>query len=385
MRKIIVSLFTDKSIWIIFLSVNMLFIWKYVSRTTVPVWPCIILWCIFVLLFCKLFRLITNKWPTSIFFIGVTVMLTAFAGILLLLIKIDPLSVNVDRWSATTYFLDGLSQGIYPYGIHTHVCETNYPSPLPLWHYIHFVFWLLGDVGLGLFAFLFLFATSILWFTRNLQQTTFAVALLILSPAYWWEVLVRSDGLSNAILVFCVILLMERKKISFTSRWLTTSTICALTALTRLSAIIPVANYIVKDYIKLSLWKKISSIMIILAIIFLFFAPYIFWDTTTWVFFSRNPFMSQTSTGSPLILVLMIVVDFFIIYLYNTNLKHFMRSTTWFVFAFFLISIMYNHFMYSTDISIFEDSDFDISYLTLSFPYCLYTICTDNKKYNNIK
>lgn len=373
---------------VIYIAINILFILKYVGRTAINPYYCasiyaIVCTAVYVLLY-KGIK--TEKMARNLFYGLLT---CTVAGILLLLYKVDPMTVRVDRWSATTYFLDGLFEGVYPYGIHTHVCQSNFPSPFPMWQYINIPFWLMGDVGLGLVAFLLLFVFMIRWFTNSWKTTVLALILLMLAPCYWWEVLVRSDGLSNAILVFCVILWMEKQKISFLNHWVLTAIICGMVASTRLSAIIPMALYVANSYFKSNALRMSLSPVIALAVLGFFFVPYIFWDTTTWVFFSRNPFMSQSSTGNIWILLVMAAIALATILLYNKDINRYMRSTAAFVFCFFLAAICYNHAVRHADIPFFADADFDISYLTLSLPYCLYSLTiinpkTKDEKHNNI-
>ena len=362
----------------IYLGVNAIFVWKYTSRTVFSpllfstLWICIVL---IILFLCK--KLVKTE-PVARRF---TLLLLAicFAAIAAILIKVDPLSVNVDRWSATTYFLDGLFSHTYPYGIHTHVCETNFPSPFPLWHYLNIPFWLIGDVGIGLFFFLAMFLTAVKLYTRSWLSTFTALMLLGLSPAYWWEVFVRSDGLSNSILVFSVILWMNYRHISFQTKWLSTAIICGLVTVTRLSAIIPMALYLFYSFIQISIRYKLLSLLVIATIIIAFFAPYILWDTTNWIFFNRNPLLSQTSTGSPVIMMLMIALALFMVWFSHQSFRRFIVSAAWFMFLFFLVSIISVHLRYSLNESWTTDADFDISYLTLSFPYVLFSLSTQHK------
>jgi uncharacterized membrane protein YozB (DUF420 family) len=143
---------------------------------------------------------------------------------------------------------------------------------------------------------------------------------------------------------------------------------------TRSSAIIPVALYQARSFFKAPLKRQVLAVIIIAAIVFAFFAPYMFWDTTTWVFFTRNPFMSQTSTGSPVIFVIMAGIALWLVFRYNHHFHRYIKSTACFIFVFFLISIIYNHFVHNADLTWMEDADFDISYLSLSLPYCLLDI-----------
>ena len=280
------------------------------------------------------------------------------------------MTVRVDRWSAKSFFLDGLFSGQYPYGIHTHICENNYPSPSPLWFYLNIPFWLMGDVGIGLPFYLLLLILVVFWFTQSIRQTLFFTLLLLISPAYWWEVAVRSDSISNLIVIFAVIILFEKRHLSFNSHWILTSIICGLMAVTRLWAPIAPAIYLARSFFNVSHIRKILILSIILLIMLLIFAPYIFWDTETWIFFRRNPYMSETSTGNGWVLLFMIAIALVLAFRYK-NFSQYCRYTSCFLTLFFIVSLVLNHVLYHSDISFFEDADFDISYLSLMLPYCL--------------
>lgn len=144
----------------IFLFTNFLFIFKYLSRYSASS-PLLsgLVYIVFVLGLFFLFTRLRNRFSEQTFKVFSWIMIAgAFFAIGLALWKIDPLSVRVDRWSATSYFLDALFDGRYPYGVHTHVPPTthSYPSPFPFWQYVNIPFWLMGDVGYGLFFFLLL-------------------------------------------------------------------------------------------------------------------------------------------------------------------------------------------------------------------------------------
>ena len=139
----------------IFLFINGIFVFKYSQRTCFNPYLCTIAYLFFLTIIVSTIRRISHinyKYATIILLLCICILIT------IILIKVSPLSINVDRWSATTYFLDALFSGIYPYGVVTHV--GNYSSPFPLWHYLNIPFWILKDVGIGLFAFLFLLVYS---------------------------------------------------------------------------------------------------------------------------------------------------------------------------------------------------------------------------------
>lgn len=159
----------------IFLFTNFLFIFKYLSRYSASS-PLLsgLVYIVFVLGLFFLFTRLRNRFSEQTFKVFSWIMIAgAFFAIGLALWKIDPLSVRVDRWSATSYFLDALFDGRYPYGVHTHVPPTthSYPSPFPFWQYVNIPFWLMGDVGYGLFFFLLLPFLTIKWFTNSYKST----------------------------------------------------------------------------------------------------------------------------------------------------------------------------------------------------------------------
>ena len=372
---------TDKckniTVIFVYIIVNALFVWKYVSRAQVNPVLSIIAW-IFVL---AIVWMAARRWGLSsesrakwYTFALITII---FSAIAFLLFRIDPLSVNVDRWSALEYFLDSLFEGSYPYGVETHM--GNHPSPFPLWHYLHIPFYWLGDMGFALFVYLAVFLCTIWLFSRSWRTTLIPLLLLMLSPAYWWEVVVRSDGLGNAMLIFCVILWMEHRQCSFQNHLLEVSVLCGMVAMTRLSAFVPFAIYVARSFLRMSIYQQLASFSIILAIVLLFFSPYVFWNTETWVFFSCNPLMTQTQLGSPLILIVMMAIAFWLIIKHNNSFIRYTNSTACFLFIFFLSAIVSSHVVCNADTPWMEDASFDISYLTLSLPYCLLAIALNNQ------
>ena len=361
----------------IFLFTNLLFIFKYLSRYSASS-PLLsgLVYIVFVL---GLFFLVTglrNRFSEQTFKVLSWIIIAgAFSVIGLALWKIDPLSVCVDRWSATSYFLDALFDGRYPYGVHTHVPPTahSYPSPFPFWQYVNIPFWLMGDVGYGLFFFLLLPFLAVKWFTNSYKSTFLFFLLLFLSPAYWWEVTVRSDGLSNAMLIFCLILYLEKKRITFSTHFWTLVLLCGCVAATRLSAVIPMALYLLLPYTRQSsVGRLILFPVSVLLVAGYFFLPYIFWDTETWIFFSRNPFMEQMRQGNSLVTLTILLLGIGLALRSKTFMQR-IRTISWIVFLFILLTQIVRFAGDSFPGFLFND-DCDISYFTLAFPYCLFSL-----------
>ena len=109
---------------LIYLLINSLFVAKYLERTGFPVWIAV---SAFVLAIPALLYGISVL-PRKVFTVAtITLAVLTVAGILIMHRAIDPLSVQVDRWSAIDHFLQRLLKGEYPYLAQTHL--GGYGSP----------------------------------------------------------------------------------------------------------------------------------------------------------------------------------------------------------------------------------------------------------------
>lgn len=376
MRKIFTAFRTQWQL-ILYLFVNILFIFKYLTRTEISV-PLITVLYIsgilgFVYLYFKWSPKVSEKLfkYSSLVLLSITLILIALA-----LLYIDPYTVRVDRWSAVSFFLEGLFNGEYPYGIHTHVSETNFPSPFPLWHVINIPFYLLGDVGIGLIFFLIITFVTVKIYFNSYRKAFFFLILLILSPAYWWEVAVRSDSLSNGFLVLTFILWYTKKGYSVDKSFWLTIILCGIIASTRLSAVLPVALFLFAQYIQTNWLKKILFPLSILAFVLVVFMPFVLWTIDgTYVFFTRNPFMSQTSVGNPVFLIIMIVAGIIFALKWKNTDEYFEYAAS-FMFIFMAGSQLSLIMTRGISGSFFTDSTYDLSYFTLYLPYTLMALAS---------
>jgi len=298
-----------------------------------------------------------------------TLLALALIAIVGLLIIIDPYTIRVDRWSALTFFWDSIFSHQYPYSAHTHVALTNFASPFPLWHLINLPFYLLGDVGIGLIVFLILISISVKFYFSSYRKSFFFLLLLLISPAYWWEVSARSDSLSNGLLVFMIILWFVKNNRNLSNSLFLAILVCGVICSTRLTAIIPLALFFFQPYLRLPLKLKALFPISILGIALISFLPFIFWDTETWIFFSRNPFMSQTGNGNIYVLFVMLILGTLLALSWK-NTNQFFNITSIFIFIFILASQLVRIFN-AKEGNLFSDGISDISYFNLALPYCL--------------
>ena len=376
MRKIFTAFRTQWQL-ILYLFVNILFIFKYLTRTEISVPLITVLYISGILGFVYLYFKWSPKVSEKLFkyssfvLLSITLILIAVG-----LLYIDPYTVRVDRWSAVSFYLEGLFNGEYPYGIHTHVSETNFPSPFPLWHVINIPFYLLGDVGIGLIFFLIITFVTVKIYFNSYRKAFLFLVLLILSPAYWWEVAVRSDSLSNGFLVLTFILWYTKKGYSVDKNFWLTIILCGIIASTRLSSVLPVALFLFAQYIQTNWLKKILFPLSILAFVLVVFMPFVLWTIDgTYVFFTRNPFMSQTSVGNPVFLIIMIVAGIIFALKWKNTDEYFEYAAS-FMFIFMAGSQLSLIMTRGISGSFFTDSTYDLSYFTLYLPYTLMALAS---------
>ena len=348
-----------------------MFIIKYTQRAGLNEYLILSIYLLLIVLLYFVFLFLKENKSTRFFKISFWIILLLIcSGIVFFLITVDRYTIRVDRWSALTYFWDYLVQGKYPYSTHTHIGITNHPSPFPFWQLLNLPFYLLGDVGLGLLFFLLMTAFMVQRYFQSYKKSFFFFSLLLCSPAYWWEVIVRSDSLNNSWFVFMLILWFEKSKRTLSNNFILIAIVCGLVATTRLTAILPLAIYFFKPYLNLNLKQKILFPVLVLTVSILVFSPFIFWDTNTWIFFSRNPFMNQADKGYLLILIITLAIGIFMALRWKT-IEQFFYFASFFIFIFIALSQFGLFIRSDYNPEFISGSICDISYFNLVIPYCL--------------
>ncbi|MGC3977323.1 MAG: hypothetical protein QM751_03250 [Paludibacteraceae bacterium] len=121
---------------------------------------------------------------------------------------------------------------------------------------------------------------------------------------------------------------------------------------------------------ELKLNKKVVFVIGVLLVFVTTFLPFIFWDTKEWIFFSRNPFLTQSAVGNKYVLVLMMILGAILGYRWK-DLSQFSYYASIFVFLFILASQITLVLMVGIRGDVFSDSQYDISYFSLFLPYCV--------------
>ncbi len=362
----------EKMALFVYLIVNMLFLLKYAERqemvsTPILVFAYVLLLVLGVVFFYKLKEWINKtKNFNLIFLITSVVVFIGFIGINLL---IDEQTLHVDRWSALDGFIKSILEGNYPYDVQDHLGQTS--SNLPGLFYIGHPFYLLSDVGL-LQAFVFgLIAYTLYKSSFTNFSKTMDLFLLLMSPAYLWEVFVKSDLMSNLFLVLLFIMFWSKKyQQNLFKKPFTLSFFCSFFMLTRGVVLIPLILFLFDGFIKSRSIVKMKFIGGLLFFSVLISLPVLISIPSIDFVLEHNPFNHQAKYAPFLLIVLSLLIPF-VISRYQKDVKAVFYSSfliiTTFLFATFSINIYQEGFTNN----VYENL-FDLSYLGMIIPFILF-------------
>lgn len=287
-----------------YIAINLLFIAKYASRISdvLAMVACLVYSIIAFVTFAQIEKkdIFQNKK-------GLLVSsLVAIALLIALQSSINPYELKIDRWSAIHHFIQSLFQGSYPYGAETHL--HGYGSPFPVWQIFHVPFYLLGNVGLSfsVVTLLFIHSVCLQWGSKG---GYLSLLLLVASPAYLYEVMTRSDMITNFLLVGSVVNYLVYFKITLKSHLIAIAILCGLTASTRLTAILPLFMLYFQEFTQVSWQRKISFLLIVVITFAVTFLPFWIWDANTLLYSDHGPFALQTSQIRDFDLIVFLVIS----------------------------------------------------------------------------
>lgn len=287
-----------------YIAINLLFITKYASRISdvLAIVACLVYSIVAFAAFAQIERkdIFQNKK-------GLLVSsLVAIALLIALQSSINPYELKIDRWSAIHHFIQSLFQGSYPYGAETHL--HGYGSPFPVWQIFHVPFYLLGNVGLSFSVVTLLFIHSV-YLQWGSKGGYLSLLLLVASPAYLYEVMTRSDMMTNFLLVGNVVNYLVYFKITLKSHLIAIAILCGLTASTRLTAILPLFMLYFQEFTQVSWQRKISFLLIVVITFAVTFLPFWIWDANTLLYSDHGPFALQTSQIRDFDLIVFLVIS----------------------------------------------------------------------------
>lgn len=353
---------------LIYVAVGELFVLKYSIRffpqQALPL--CVGYPIVGILLLC-LYDKIAQHFSPKIILACLVLTLFVMAGIQF---SIDPYSLMVDRWSAIHGFLQNLLSGEYPYAAQTHL--GGYGSPFPVWQLLHLPFYLIGNVGWSFVPVVLLFLHS-LRLNYGTPKSLKAGVLLLASPSFSYEVMVRSDLLTNFLFVCALIGYFIYYKVSIRHHgWLIAIT-CGLLLSTRLAAIIPFCLLYFQEAIQS---RKTPFIALGVLLVFgLTFLPFVLHKE----FANFNPFVLQTRQGHISDLILLILCGILLALTHKQKPQRFYLHTA--IVLWLLVFATFFHTMAEWNLwnKLFS-SVFDITYFNMSLPFVVCAIAVGSQK-----
>ena len=363
---------------LLYIIINSLFVEKYASRVVSFHWWLVIAYVVGVL--CVVYVIshrVSKSRYTFVYLVSILITMACVA--LGLQYTIDPLTLNVDRWSAIHNFLSGMLDGQYPYGQQTHL--GGYGSPFPVWQIVHLPFYCLGNVGLSIIVVTLLF----LWTLNRLYSAKVALvagALLLISPAFWYEVAVRSDLLTNIMLSAIIVEWLVSKKIQLTNNFVWIGVLIGAMLSTRLVAIIPICVIYGYEFLLMNWKKQCLFIVIAIAVFCATMLPFLLWEGSTLLFFEYNPFVLQTRQGSWLVLLIFACLAVGVTIWQRGQLNQRLATTGLLLTTLVTMAFVEKMWQHNQWTELFS-STFDITYLSVALPfyvtYLAIMLTKDNK------
>lgn len=364
------------SFLITYLIINLLFLYKYSLRQNyinefVLMFSFIILTLTILNLKSSYSKLLNLK---SIY---ITICSISFVFIVFITFVTDGNALNVDRWSAMDVAIRAFLEGKYPYTATDHLNgrTSNFPGLIIL----GIPFYFLGNVGyIQPFAFALLSYT--IYKSLKIKEAILFILLLIISPAYWWEIFSISDLLSNIIIVFCfIILIYINLKNDIYKYPIILGIIIPFLVLTRGIVSIPLVLFFFKDFWKIRLKNQLlftsSFILSFASLTYLVIMNCPDIETLK----KYNPLSLQTSYLPSYVNIISLALPFF----FSFKIIDFNKSFFKYAAILILIPTTYSFLIFLNEYglkNIILKSKFDLSYLTVIFPFIIIEIIKSKHK-----
>jgi len=347
--------------------INALFVYKYAARITSVPWATCLLYLITVtLLILFLYRKTAFQLSLKSQNLLYLSMIALLAILLtFLMFNFDPQKIRVGRYPAMYDWITKFFNSEFPYASHTK------PSGFPFLFVMAMPFYFLGDLGFfQIFSFLIF---AVLVHLRHDEKSINGfrlILLLVTSPIFLYEIVVRSDLISNMVMVMLYLAILE--VLSRRSNCVTLfllGIIGGLLLSTRgivLLIYIPVCGYLFRrQIIRAGLFFLSMFVGLSLSLV-----PFLIWNPIDFINF--GPFSVQLSYIPNWLLILSIASSIWCA-LTIRSLKR-IYSSVWFILfgvtcAAFVIAML-DYGWYRTVLG----DGFDISYFCFALPFLLISL-----------
>lgn len=370
---------------LIYLLINGLFLLKYLPETALNPFTGLVVYSTLIagvfLLMKYLSRQLTSIRQQQLRWTYLLLSLLTVAGILVLHQLIDPMELQVDRWSAIDHFLERMLSGEYPYLATTHL--GGYGSPFPFWNIFHLPFYLMGDVAIGMTVVVLVLLISLKKLSGSYERAITYLLFLTLSPAFWYEVAVRSDLLYNFLLCFIICAWWYRSGINTGRSGFLTGVVSGLLLSSRLSIVIPFFIFLFPGFINSSWKQRLCFTGTAAGVFLLSFLPFIIWDAESLIFFEYNPFVLQSRQGSILEVVVLLAMLLPFSLIWKERFDRYTLYTSLTILIFVAVTFMHRMVIDNFDSGLFS-SRYDISYFSMALPFVIWGMTYTMKQKNDL-
>jgi hypothetical protein len=351
------------------LFINAIFSYKYLSREFDYAWVVTII-LIVIQLFGFLYVYKLNI-PKKAFNSAALLASLGIVGMVILAyLKIPLESLNVDRWSVIDSFWSFYFDGKYPYLASSHM--GNPPGSMPIYFIISLPFWWLGELSvfssLGYLSILYL----LVYRYDNLVERKAVLLYLVTSVFVVWELMVRSNIITNTILVMLALYWLQHTDIKNLKKSWPVAVILGLLLATRGNFAVVYILFFMYPLIKkevtfIQLFKFTALSATVFASVFLIIIA-IYGS----VFFEANPFIFHSTLFVPTEYIIAFFVIAFILAFFSKskNDLYFYSGLT--LFSIILLYAINLVVIYGLSEAYTQHSWIDISYFLFSVPFLLF-------------
>jgi hypothetical protein len=352
---------------------NALFFMKYSARVMGPYGVPAAAYLLFVLVSLALFHGTLDRIGSHA---KVFLLLAAgfSAAYLLVMLHVDPSSLNVDRFSAITAFDNSLIHGQYPYAARSHL--GHQVSGFPGLFLLFMPFYLFGDPGYFQIIAFILFCLLV-W--KSGQPGGKRPVLLLLAgtaPLFLWEVVARSELFGNMVLLLAVVAWLEGKKEKAGLPLMALSGLLAgLLLSTRGIILVPLLLYFGRFLKRRGPAHWVVFIAAAMAAVAVIFLPFYFWNPAA--FAENNPFKVQAGYIPSGLLFVVLILAAALSFTIRTW-DGFLLTSGYLLFgtvaAVFFLGVAEEGFKRAV-----FGSEFDLSYFQFAMPFLLLSLFRPGK------
>ena len=357
---------------LLFILINCLFVYKYISRWTIGSLYITVAYAIIAVLALILLYRIPDKHYTKKLLWAFLILYIFVAIFILNIVKTETL--NVDRWSVIASFWEAVFNGQFPYAAQS--IHENPPGPFPFYFLIALPFHLIGEIGLMTILAIIGFSYLLFYRSKSFKPTIILILFTATAPALLWEINVRSTIFINMVLVLFYLLWLEctlDKKFWYQ---IFTGLVGGLLLSTRGIVVIPLLSFFAFAYLRTKRWQALFTCGFGIIIGFtVTVLPFVIWDYQ--LFKIYNPIILQAGfLNLPLLSIFLVATT--IIGIKSRNTCQFYRNLAFTLFIVITAAFLKTIILHGWGIA-FHSSAFDISYYILAVPFLVVSCLKLNK------